>query len=104
MSQQHVQASHRDIELDAELRQPQAARFEQIERARNPQPDVSAAPAKKAPANKAPAVKSAPSRPFPPSSVGGQQSAGSVSGYLCQVCADAQAHVGSIGPAALKRG
>lgn len=62
MTQQHIQVSHRDEELDAELRQSQADRFEKIERARNPQPDP---PAKKAPAKEA-AVKSATSKPFPP--------------------------------------
>jgi len=39
---------------------------------------------------------------MPITSVGGQQLAGSVSGYLCQICAEAVAHVGSIGPSALE--
>jgi hypothetical protein len=34
---------------------------------------------------------------------GRQLSAGSVSGYLCSICADAHAHVHSIGPTALER-
>ena len=39
---------------------------------------------------------------MPITSLGGQQLAGPVSGYLCQICAEAVAHVGSIGPSALE--